>query len=93
MILSNISEKHLNSVVVRRQIDLNIVGTLSVYFTKKKRKLQTFSLRNKKIALWVSIGLDMVLNSLYCRDILASDNRRNMKIGKWLGLASPHESL
>ena len=41
--------------------------------------LQTFSLRNKKIALWVSIALDLVLNSLYCTFILASDNRRNMK--------------
>ena len=35
--------------------------------------LQTFSLRNKKIALWVSIALDLVLNSLYCKDIPASE--------------------
>ena len=55
--------------------------------------LQTFSLRNKKIELWVSIALDQVLNSLYCKDILASDNRRNMKIEKWWGLVHPHESL
>ena len=55
--------------------------------------LQTFSLRNKKIALWVSIALDLVPNSLYCKDILASDSQRNMKIGKWWGLAHPHESL
>ena len=44
--------------------------------------LQKFSLRNKKIALWVSIGLELALNSLYCRDILERNNRRNIKIGK-----------
>ena len=32
--------------------------------------LQIFSLRNKKIALWVSVGLDLFLNSLYCKGIL-----------------------
>ena len=55
--------------------------------------LQTFSLRNKKIALWVSIALDLVLNILHCTDILASDSQINMKIGKWWGLVHPHESL
>ena len=106
VILSNINEQHLNSVGVRRRIDINIVETLSVYFTKKnvscgyssragsqhvfgrfinqlrvklsftleraasnEYPLQTFSLRNKKMALWVSIGLDLVRNSLYCKDI------------------------
>ena len=34
MILSNISEQHLNKVGVRRQIGLKIVETLSVYFKK-----------------------------------------------------------
>ena len=53
--------------------------------------LQTFSLRNKKIALWVSIALDLVLNSLYCTDILASDSQRNRKIEKWWGLEHPHQ--
>ena len=33
VVLSIISEQHLNSVGVRRRIDLNIVETLSVYFT------------------------------------------------------------
>ena len=55
--------------------------------------LQKFSLGNMKIALWVSIGLDLVPNSLYCTDMLASDNQRNMKIGKWWGLVQPNESL
>ena len=34
MILSNISEQHLNNVGVRRRIGLKIVETLSVYFKK-----------------------------------------------------------
>ena len=54
--------------------------------------LQLFSLRNKKMALWVSIGLDLVPSSLYCKDILASDNRGKIRIGKWWRLAHPHES-
>ena len=33
------------------------------------------------------------INNLYCTDILASDSQRNIKIGKWWGLAHPHESL
>ena len=48
--------------------------------------LQTFSFRNKKIALWVSFALDLVLNIF----VLQSDSQRNMKIGKWLGLVHPH---
>ena len=74
--------------------DRNVLGRLinllrvKLSFTleraaSKEYPLQTFSLRNKKIALSVSIGLDLVLNSLYCTDILASDNRGNMKIEKW----------
>ena len=35
MILSNISEQHLNKVGVRRRTGLKIVETLSVYFKKK----------------------------------------------------------
>ena len=34
MILSNISEQHLNNVGLRRRIGLKIVETLSVYFKK-----------------------------------------------------------
>ena len=58
-----------------------------------EKPLQRFSLRNKKKALWVLIDFDLVLNSLYCRDILASDNHRNMEIGKWWGLAHLYEYL
>ena len=129
MILSNISEQHLNSVGVRRRIGLKIVETAFLYISRKnlscgysshacqnvlgrfinllrvkppftleradsyENPLQKFSLRNRKKALWVFIGLDLVLNSLYCRDILASDNHRNMEIWKWWGLVHPYEYL
>ena len=74
--------------LLRVKLSFTLERAASYEYTLKKN-----SLRNKKKALWVFIGLDLVLNSLYCRDTLASDNHRNMKIGKWWGLAHPYEYL
>ena len=120
MILSYISEQHLNKVGVRRRIGIKIVEPLSVYLKKKCKlwvlitcritkcfgrfsnllrvklsftleraasneyPLQTFSLRNKKKR--VGYPLFLVRSSLYCKDILASENRgiwRKRNGGDW----------
>ena len=73
----NVLGRFINLIRVRLFVCLdtgaNLLRNQGLSFTLERAAsneypLHTFYLRNKKIALWVSTGPNLVLNRLYCKN-------------------------